>query len=377
MKKALLVLTVLAIVGSLVACGASTPDILDTPVAVPAVIEETPAPTPSPEDRYAEAKALVDDGDYTNGIPALKTLAEEGYGPAMGLLGLCYEAGAGVDADVKTAFDWYEKAAEAKDPTGYAGLGHLYYVGKTDADGNVVIAKDADLAVKNLLLAVAFEEQRSYGDLAAAYLTGTGVDYRPDVAFTLCTVASRDGSPAHLTDLGSLYYYGDSFGIKKNVPAARQCFTQAAASDYAQAQYYLGVLSYYEDRDYETAYHWYDLAAKQGNADAQLAMGMMNYNGEFVKRNYNEAFRLTQLAANQGDAPALYQMGLLYEKGQGTIICLPRPPMQTPQRKATPPPCAASACCIIAGAALRATLKKPSSFGGTPPRSATKPRRDI
>jgi hypothetical protein len=62
---------------------------------------------------------------------------------------------------------------------------------------------------------------------------------------------------------------------------------------------------------------WYQLAAKQGNAYAQLNLGMMYDNGQGVPQDYKEAVKWFRLAAKQGDAKAQTNLGAKYDKGQG------------------------------------------------------------
>ena len=59
------------------------------------------------------------------------------------------------------------------------------------------------------------------------------------------------------------------------------------------------------------------LAAEQGNADAQFALGMMHTNGEGVPQNNAEAVIWFRLAAEQGHAWAQTTLGGMYLNGRG------------------------------------------------------------
>ncbi|MFD0980628.1 hypothetical protein [Tropicimonas aquimaris] len=60
---------------------------------------------------------------------------------------------------------------------------------------------------------------------------------------------------------------------------------------------------------------WWPLA-RQGDAEAQTALGTLYYNGWGVPRNAAEAVRLYRLAADKGFAKAQYYLGDLVEKGK-------------------------------------------------------------
>ena len=64
---------------------------------------------------------------------------------------------------------------------------------------------------------------------------------------------------------------------------------------------------------YEATRH----AAEQGDADAQLDLGVRYATGEGVPQDAAEAIRWYRLAAEQGDASAQYNLGVRYGKGEG------------------------------------------------------------
>jgi TPR repeat protein len=59
------------------------------------------------------------------------------------------------------------------------------------------------------------------------------------------------------------------------------------------------------------------LAAEQGQADAQFAMGRRYEVGQGVPQNYFEAIKWYRLAAEQGHAKAQYNLGSMYREGRG------------------------------------------------------------
>jgi TPR repeat protein len=67
------------------------------------------------------------------------------------------------------------------------------------------------------------------------------------------------------------------------------------------------------DRDQTEAVKWYRLAAAQGNAQAQLNVGVCYAEG----KDHTEAAKWYRLAAAQGHARALYNLAASYESGNG------------------------------------------------------------
>ena len=59
-----------------------------------------------------------------------------------------------------------------------------------------------------------------------------------------------------------------------------------------------------------------ELAASQGDAEAQAELGWMRYFGDGVPQDFAEARRLYGLAAAQGDAKAQYNLGIMHRDGQ-------------------------------------------------------------
>jgi TPR repeat protein len=72
-------------------------------------------------------------------------------------------------------------------------------------------------------------------------------------------------------------------------------------------------------QDYGEALKWYSLSALQGNADAQTYVGFMFYLGEGVPQDLAEAGKWLRLAADQGNARAQSRLGQMYEFGDGVL----------------------------------------------------------
>jgi TPR repeat protein len=86
--------------------------------------------------------------------------------------------------------------------------------------------------------------------------------------------------------------------------------------------------------------------ADQGNAEAQLKLGIMYYQGEGVSPDHAEAAKWLRKAADQGNAEAQLKLGFLYHEGDG----VPTNAMQWQKP--------VSASCIMKARVCRVTMPK-------------------
>ena len=95
---------------------------------------------------------------------------------------------------------------------------------------------------------------------------------------------------------------------------------QKAEQGNAEAQVKLGLI-YRRGRevsqDYGQAEKWFRNAAEQGNAEGQNNLGLMYDHGRGVEKNFVEARKWYLKAAKQGHSNAQYNLALLYTNGQG------------------------------------------------------------
>ena len=95
--------------------------------------------------------------------------------------------------------------------------------------------------------------------------------------------------------------------------------TRAAQGD-AKAQVHLGMLyanGHNVPKDDTQAAKWFQKAAAQGDATAQVSLGALYYLGEGVPKDDATARLLWERAAAQGKATAQVWLGTLYDKGNG------------------------------------------------------------
>ena len=142
------------------------------------------------------------------------------------------------------------------------------------------------------------------------------------IAIALVAVVLYVGSmTAHAADLSAgykAYQRGD-------YATALRIFRQFADQGDADAQLNLGVM--YErgkgvPQDYAAAVKWFQKAAGQGYASAQYIVGNMYDKGLGVTEDYAAALKWYRKAANQGYAPAQTSLGFMYSIGQGVTLDL-------------------------------------------------------
>ena len=71
------------------------------------------------------------------------------------------------------------------------------------------------------------------------------------------------------------------------------------------------------EQNFKKAVKWYQKAADQGYANAQLELGFMYYKGLGVEQDLKEEVKWFQKAANQGNANAQHNLGVMYANGKG------------------------------------------------------------
>jgi TPR repeat protein len=97
-------------------------------------------------------------------------------------------------------------------------------------------------------------------------------------------------------------------------------FSPLAKQGEAAAQFALGVM--YANgqgvtQDYQAALAWFRKSAEQGNADAQYNLGVMYAKGLGVAKDCQVAVVFFRKAAVQGQADAQFNLGVMYRKGLG------------------------------------------------------------
>jgi len=91
-----------------------------------------------------------------------------------------------------------------------------------------------------------------------------------------------------------------------------------AAADYERRRSAnADALAAYNLGDYATALRLWRPLADQGNASAQISLGLMYDNGHGVPQDYAEAVKWYRKAADRGNAAAQFTLGTMYDNGHG------------------------------------------------------------
>ena len=73
-----------------------------------------------------------------------------------------------------------------------------------------------------------------------------------------------------------------------------------------------------ENENYEKAVRLFRVAAENGDKFSQHCLGVILYQGQWVKQNYTEAFKWLNLAAKQGFSQAKLDLAIMKYHKKGT-----------------------------------------------------------
>lgn len=221
---------------------------------------------------YEEAVLLYEDKDYNGAREIAEALAKTGDARAMAMLGLFYQRGFGVTADLNKAVDWYAQAADKNEIDAQYSLAEIYLNGELGQPDT---------------------ERGRYWLLKAA---GQG---KPEAQHRLGLLAASETPPDWTT--------------------AADWFAKAAAQDFVDSQYNLGVL-YAEGKGVEEnkikAGQWFAKAAMKGNPDAALDYGIMVFRGDGVKKDEKVGAEWLLVSAKHGNPVAQNRVARLYATGR-------------------------------------------------------------
>ncbi len=108
----------------------------------------------------------------------------------------------------------------------------------------------------------------------------------------------------------------------RDFATARREWLPLAKQGDSQAQYALGSLYRKGEgvpQDYIEALKWLRLSAEQGNPLGQDSLGLMYNKGYGVSQDYRKAAKWFRLAAEQNHLQGQYNLGVMYNNGHGVI----------------------------------------------------------
>ena len=230
---------------------------------------------------YQNGEGIGQDDDMA--VYWFRKSANQNFGEAQNELGCCYMLGEGVYEDYAEAENLFLKAVANGDHNAYFSLGILYESIKNDANKAIYYYKKHQDAYYKI-----FKKANS---TTTERLSNLGVEYNP-------------ASPSPSSD------YNNSM-------ANRQKNTDSQADPTnPNVQLVLGE-NFYQKKDYEKAAYWFEKAAEQGLADAQLRLAFMYKDGEGVTANMDKALYWAEKAAMQGFDLAQTETGVLYSTVKG------------------------------------------------------------
>ncbi|WP_139429172.1 SEL1-like repeat protein [Aeromonas veronii] len=248
---------------------------------------------------------------YTTGQGVTKNLrtaaewylkaAEQGLVAAQFNMGSSYRKGEGVEQSDNKAFEWYLKAAEQGDPDAQYNLGLMYRKGRG-------VQQSDNKAFEWYLKAADQADSDSQTIVGYMYQNGIGVGQNDNKAAEWYRKAAELGNAHAQCNLGGLYYEG--LGVEQNDSKAVELYLNAAELGSAQALCNMGVL-YTEGRaveqNYRTAVEWFRKASKRGDEQGTINLGQMYMNGDGVQQSYIRAQALFRNATRSTSPQIRFQ----------------------------------------------------------------------
>lgn len=207
------------------------------------------------------------------------------HGSSKAMFALGYYAENGIPdgiPDHKTAFEWYQKAAEVGDHPLAA-----FIVGNCYTQGLMGVEIDRCVAFKWYLLAAELGHATAQNNVACDYLKGEIVDLDYQAAVDWFEKAVEQEDMYALDNYGTIMMNGD--GVPRNAKRAFAMVKKSADMGYASAMLNTGVC-YFEgwgtQRNMDAALQYLSAALDAGNQDAliYLQKGFKEKNGMWTKR---------------------------------------------------------------------------------------------
>ncbi|HEY7403009.1 MAG TPA: hypothetical protein VIB39_05775 [Candidatus Angelobacter sp.] len=284
-------------------------------------------------------------------VPAFEQRASGGDPQLQLVLGTLYQQGCGtVSSDIKTALNWYHKAADQGSSMALNQIGVHYDAGsgrdkaqalqwyrRAAERGDNAVAehnlgemltesgqpKDLAEGLVWLRRSVQHGFDRSIDDLLALYengraLPGKSLAENQKAGLDLLQGWADQGNATAQIGL-AMAYWKDLLGTGKRPTEAIEWMTKAADKS-ADAEAYLGWFRSQEtgvSTRNDEAVRWYRKSAEHGSALGQTQLAYVYEHGLGVPKDPAEAARWTQLAAEHGDPAARYHLAEMYESGRG------------------------------------------------------------
>ena len=203
----------------------------------------------SPQELYLKAITYYEEKQYEEAFALFETL-EENH-DAMAKVANMYYEGLGVEIDYDKALEYYIKADELGDQFAAYMIGSMY-----EQDLNVAKAKSW------------YEKGANQNDVRACYRLAYLYEQEQNYQEALKWYLKAD-ELGHLNAANAIgYLYSNGLGVDKDLEQAKDWFKKGANQNDINA--YVNVANvYYEERNYQEALTWYELAKTKGVENVQ------------------------------------------------------------------------------------------------------------
>jgi TPR repeat protein len=190
--------------------------------------------------------------------------AESGNAKKQTELGIIYESGLGVPADLKKAVYWFNEAAKKGDAQAQYFLGNYYKKG-------IIVRQDLKEAINLYTKAAKKGFVDAQFDLGILYTNGIDGIVNLNKAFYWYAKAAKKGDAKAQYNVG--VFYENGYSKRKNLTKAVYWYTKAAKQGVIDAQYNLSILLR-KAGDFQTALYWLQQAADHGDPKARKMLGL-------------------------------------------------------------------------------------------------------
>lgn len=260
-----------------------------------------------------------------------RAAAKNGSVKAQYMLGIIYMGVVGISTDLEKAFTWFKKAADKGHAKAQLFLATFYFealgpVSKKDLNKGIeLISKSADQDNLDALLALGKINRGRFGypqnpEQAFKCFEKAAKIKVAEAEFEKCFEKTEKIRIAEAEfELGICYEFG--YGTDKDTDKALECYNASATRCFAPALTMLG--AHYTwgtivKQNHPQAYICFMGAAEQDDPQAQLALGLLCFNGaDGVPINFADALFWLTKASEHGIPEATRKLAQMYGVGQG------------------------------------------------------------
>ncbi|KAL8199874.1 hypothetical protein R6Q57_013442 [Mikania cordata] len=263
--------------------------------------------------------------NYTNALKWLILASKHQVYSAYNGVGYLYAKGYGVEQKNYTkAKEYFEKAADNKEPGGHYNLGVMFLKG-------IGVKKDVKIACNYFIIAANAGQPKAFYQLAKMFHTGIGLKKNLPMATSLYKLVAERG-PWNSLSRWALESYlkgeiGKAFLLYSRMAELGYEVAQSNAAwildKYGESSMCMGELGLCTDAERHQRSHslWWQ-ASEQGNEHAALLIGDAYYYGRGTERDYDRAADAYMHAKFQSNAQAMFNLGYMHEHGQGLPLDL-------------------------------------------------------